>query len=676
MDQEGTTPREIAPGATFAPVPAWVDLQSYPIPPSANPYFISGGLSVLLDESQIDLCESDRAWFHRRAELITAVAGAERVAQFSVTFEPSYERLEIHSIQVRRGERVTEHAGRAGFEVFRREQQMERLIFDGRQTIAYTLPDVRPGDVVETSYTRYGTRKSLNGRHAVWIPMEWPVGIVEVRIRQRTLKNRRIFERDYNNPPQATETIDGDVIDRRWRTFERPSFRYESLTPPWTMQSAAIQWSEWKDWAEVAATFTPLYDDDTPLPRDFEEEIARIAAAEASPAGRAAALLRFIQNAVRYLAISIGEGGFTPRGIADICTTRYGDCKDKSKLFTIMGRKLGLNICPALVNTHEGVALPGYLPSGILFDHCVVRVEIDGKVHWLDGTLETQDAPLGLLGESYLGWALPLASGVTALERMSPEPHVLTQAIDEQINLREPPGAAEYEWRVEHSGWRAEDLRGRIAREGAVGLFKLYSEDIARTMHGARVLEQKIVGDDVARNTITTVEKYEITDAWQKRADGRLHFSSFDLYLRAMLGRIDPGPRKNDIYLGHVGKLTRRVTVDTYKPWPISGFERKFECSAIRYETKFTQLTPARCELTQELDITAPSLPAAEAQKYRDIIADLERTDLYFTTTLAAAAKAEAPPSRMNPLAFWLVAGFGVLLGATAFAMIYFLERQ
>jgi transglutaminase-like putative cysteine protease len=663
VDQEGTTPREIAPGASFAPPPAWVDLQAYTIPPTANPYFISGGLSVLLDESQIDLCDPDRAWFYRRADLITAVAGAERAAQFSLTYDPSYERVEIHHVQVRRGEQIIEHAGRAGFEAFRREQQMERLIFDGRQTIAYTVPDVRPGDVVETSYTRYGMRKSFNGRHSVWIPMEWSVGIVEVRIRQRAPKDRKIFERGYYNAPQAVESIDGDIVDRRWRTFERPSFKYESLAPPWALQSASIQWSEWKDWAEVAANFTPLYEDADPLPQELEEEIARIGAAEPSQAGRAAALLRFIQNAIRYLAISIGEGGFTPRALGDICTTRYGDCKDKSKLFTIMGRKLGLDICPALVNTRDGVALNEYLPSGQLFDHCIVRLKVDGKVHWLDGTRETQDAPLGLLGESYFGWALPLTAGASGLERMASEPYQLTQNIEETITLREPPGAADYEWRVVQSGWRAEDLRGRIAREGAVGLFKLYSDDIVRSMPGARVLKQEIVHDDVAHNTISTVEKYEIAEAWQKQTDGRLGFSTQDLYVRSMLGRIDPGPRKNDIYLGHVGKLTRRVVIDTYKPWEITPFERKFQCSAIRYETTFKQLTPARCELTQMLDINAWVLPAAEAQKYRELVTDMDKTDISFTTSLAAAAKMDRPPQKARY--FWIVV-FALFVAAAA----------
>src|SRR5262245_66448261 len=98
MDQDTIAYRELAPGARVAPAPAWVDLASYPVPDTPNPHFISHGVCVLLDDSQIDLCEPERAWFCRRAEMVTAPAGAERAAQFSVSFDPSFERVDVHSV--------------------------------------------------------------------------------------------------------------------------------------------------------------------------------------------------------------------------------------------------------------------------------------------------------------------------------------------------------------------------------------------------------------------------------------------------------------------------------------------------------------------------------------------------------------------------------------------------
>src|SRR5690606_15207102 len=90
MDKAAAIRRDIAPGASVAPPPSWVDLAPYEIPAAPNPHFISHGVCVLLDDSQIDLCGNDRAWYYRRAELVTAAAGAERAAQFSVHYDPAF----------------------------------------------------------------------------------------------------------------------------------------------------------------------------------------------------------------------------------------------------------------------------------------------------------------------------------------------------------------------------------------------------------------------------------------------------------------------------------------------------------------------------------------------------------------------------------------------------------
>lgn len=630
MDQ-GIIQREITPGARVAPPAPWVDLAAYDVPQSANPHFIANGLCVLLDDSQIDLCGADRAWFYRRAEMVTANAGAERAAQFSVSFDPAFERIDVHSIAVIRGGERMEHTGTAFFEVLRRERNMERLLFDGRLTVHVTLPDVRVGDVVETSYTLFGMRKSLSGRHSAFIPFEWSVGIVEVRLRQRRPAHRTIYERTYGEAPQATEAEADGVIDRRWRTIERPGVRFEPLAPPWMFQSALIQFSEWRDWAEAVSVFAPLYEDAGALSPDVEAEIARIEASEPTPAGRAAAVLRFVQGAVRYLAISMGEGGYTPRPLGDVCATRYGDCKDKSKLYVAMARRLGLDACPALVNVRDGPALDTWLPTGQAFDHCIVRVRIDGATHWLDPTQEAQVSPLGQIAECRYGWALPLAPDVAALEHMGEEPHVHSLQCEEHVRLGKSPDApVHYEWRVTTRGWRAEQMRSRIGREGEVGLFKLYTEDIQRSFHTAAPQKQEVVADDHQANALTTLEQFEITDAWTKRGD-LYAFVTLDLFMRTTLIKLDAGERKLPVDLGHVGKMTRRVEIHTATPWPVAPWKRRIDGSTMSFESELRTLNNHRLELMQTLDIRAWTLPASEAQTYRDIIAELDKSDLELT---------------------------------------------
>jgi transglutaminase-like putative cysteine protease len=634
MDQSAFTGREITPGARVVPAPAWVDLAPYPIPPSANPHFIAHGLCVLLDDSQVSLCEGDRAWFYRRAEMVTASAGTEHASQFSVSFDPAFERVEIHGATViRNGQRI-EHAPEGAFEVLRRERNLERLHFDGRLTLSLTLPDVRQGDVVETSYTIYGARRSLGGRHSLFVGLEWPVGIVDVRFRQRWPKERVLQERTFNDVPQGVQTEADGVIDKRWRLQERPGRKFEQLTPPWILQNAALQISEWRDWAEVVEVFAPLYADTGSFPAELEQEVARIGTAEPTPEGRAAAILRYTQSAVRYLAISMGEGGYTPRTLAETCETRYGDCKDKSKLYTEMARRLGLDACPALVNTRDSYAIEGWLPSATHFDHCIVRLAIGEKIYWLDPTRQLQASPLDKISQSYLGWALPLRAGVTAVERM-PEPpvEVISETLESILLGEGPSTPVRYEWEHKFKNSRAEAIREQFAREGAVGVFKAYADDIQRTWPGARVLTQELVSDDVERNVIIVREAYEIADAWAKGEDGRYSFATRDIAIRGSLAPLDPGPRVHPIYLGQPGLRTRRVDVRTETNHD-GGWMRGQAKGALSWSDQLRTVSTQYLVLEQSLEIKGFTLDAADAEVYRKVEKDISTNDLVLAETV------------------------------------------
>ncbi|GAM96685.1 transglutaminase-like enzyme [alpha proteobacterium U9-1i] len=633
---DDTAPQDgagLAPGVTRAPIPGWVELEAYARPASPNPHFIAQGSAVLLDEVQVDLCGSERGWFHRRAEMVTAHGGAERVAQFSASLDPAFERLEIHSVRVLRGEREIDHTFSDGFQVLRREQNLERLIFDGRLTIHFTIPDVRPGDIVETMVSIYGMRRSLGGRHTAWMNFEWGAGVIDLRVRQRAPASRTIAELRMNHPPEPKIIERDGIIDKRWRALERKPIKVESLAPPWIIQNASIQFSEWRDWAEVIDVFAPLYEEQGPLPDEIEQEIARIDATEPTPAGRAAAILRFTQSAIRYLAISMGEGGYTPRSLAVICETRYGDCKDKAKLFVAMARKLRLEAAPALVDTRNGYALNEHLPSAQVFDHCIVRVVVDGAVYWIDGTKSEQKSPLSTLHQCHLGWALPLSRGAT-LERMADPTPAHTMETVEKIDLGPSPDHhVRYEWRSTSRRGRAEWVRELLAREGAVGMFKLYAADVERAFPHAQVLKQDVEHDDVDNNAITLVEAYDIGQAWTHIEKRAYQFATLDLTMKSQLGRLDAGTPKYPIYLGQLGKVSRRVEINAANNLALKGWSRSVEASALSYKVEFKKLTSLSAVLEETLEFKAITLPPSEADKYRALIVELEKTDIAITDT-------------------------------------------
>ena len=655
--------------ARIGPVPDWVVHDPYDSPAQPEDVFVSGGRCTLLDDTQVNLSGPERCWHGRYAEKVITTAGAERAAQFSVAFDPSCETVEIHFVRVRRGPTVIDHCKPEAFEVFRRERHIERLVFDGRLTVHLVLPDVRPGDIVETSYTISGGSPILKGKHGAWIAFEWNPAMLETRHRVVSRADRPIHFRGVNGAP-APEIVESDgLVDRRWRVQRRQAAEVEDLTPPWEITAAEVQFTEFETWAEVAALFTPLYDTEQPLPEELESAVVNIAAMHTDAAERAAETLRFVQTHVRYLALSIGEGGLQPRPIETAWLSRYGDCKDAARLYVAMARRLGLDAAPALVNTRQGETLSSWLPSASAFDHCIVRVVVDDKVHWLDPTRRNQAGRLERIHHAYFGWALPLAPGVDALESMGPLAPEYIVDVRERIAFGPRPSSpAQYDWRTTYYSWRADDLREKIANEGLTDIARAYLRQVQDMWPGAIAKEPLRIEDDHEENRLTTVESYEIPAPWKRIEGARVEFASKDYFTRADLVELTPAPRRRDVHLGRPRITTRHVEMSLPADWPSDGWDLSVEAPGLKYESKLKREKKRLYTLEQRLEVQRDTMPAGEASKYIEVVAAMRKS-----ADIVVHSLTEGDAFRGARAGWWTIAGFviAVALGLAG-AIAYF----
>ncbi len=144
---EGSTGTAVG-GSTLvrvAPIPAWVVHEPIDVSIEGEIEPVGGGILTLYHDSQVDLTTERRGWHWRYGQKVVTRAGAERAAHFAVVFDPAYEALDIHHVRVRRGETTIDHTRAEAFEIIRREQNMERLVLDGRLTVTMIIPDVRAG---------------------------------------------------------------------------------------------------------------------------------------------------------------------------------------------------------------------------------------------------------------------------------------------------------------------------------------------------------------------------------------------------------------------------------------------------------------------------------------------------------------------------------------------------
>jgi Domain of Unknown Function with PDB structure (DUF3857)/Transglutaminase-like superfamily len=94
----------------------------------------------------------------------------------------------------------------------------------------------------------------------------------------------------------------------------------------------------------------------------------------------------WVQSNIKYVAFENGLEGFVPRQAADVCTKRYGDCKDMSSIITKMLQIANIKAYYTWIGTRSIPYSYEEVHSPIVDNHMISVAQIDGKWYFLDGT--------------------------------------------------------------------------------------------------------------------------------------------------------------------------------------------------------------------------------------------------------------------------------------------------
>lgn len=72
---------------------------------------------------------------------------------------------------------------------------------------------------------------------------------------------------------------------------------------------------------------------------------------------RAKALYIWVSNNVRYVAVTLGNGGYAPHSADQVLSNAYGDCKDHVVLLEALLAAVGIDSTPALINSGSAYTL-------------------------------------------------------------------------------------------------------------------------------------------------------------------------------------------------------------------------------------------------------------------------------------------------------------------------------
>jgi hypothetical protein len=399
-------------------IPSWVTSVNLPsISPLPKKQIRNGVYYLLVDAQTLIDKDKEPQFYRHNAEYITNQSGVESNSQINLSYDPSYQKLIMHSLKIIRHDQVIDKMQSARMKVIQREEDMDNLIYNGRLTLNIILDDVRVGDIIEYSYSTFGDNPVYQNIFSYEHSLNWTVPVALVSIRLLWNKSTPLYHLIEKSPlkldikptKQGTEyLIQSQLV--------KPVLK-ENNTPYWFSPWGRIYFSELKSWKEVANWSHKLYINAVSSNIEIKQLAKDIQSKISNKQEQISAALRFVQDNIRYLGIELGKNSHLPKSASITLNNRYGDCKDKTALLISILNELGFKAFPALVNTEN--KLNNTLPSINAFDHVITYLKYNEEHFWLDPTRRYQHGGIDKIYQPDYGKALILNTDTLNLTQMN-----------------------------------------------------------------------------------------------------------------------------------------------------------------------------------------------------------------------------------------------------------------
>jgi len=334
----------------------------------------------------------EQMFAHYSVKILNA-EGLQEMADLSIDFDPSYQELVFHGIDVIRGTKVKNHLANSSIKMVQRETSLERNIYDGRLTAIINLKDIRVGDIIDYSYSIIGYNPVFNGKYSDKIYLQHSVPVEHIYIRL-IVPNDRTLQFKYNNgayKPKYYPSENGKSYV--WEQRNVPIILYDINTPVWYDTYPSVYISDYSSWGSIVNWGLGLFSLNESQKNQLKESVGGFIEHNSIDSTIIRAI-RFTQDEIRYLGFINGLNSHKPHLPTTVLTQRYGDCKDKSFLLSEILKSYGIDASPVLVHTSNGPSLENDLPSPSAFDHCIVQLNKNGDTYFIDPTISTQGGDL------------------------------------------------------------------------------------------------------------------------------------------------------------------------------------------------------------------------------------------------------------------------------------------
>lgn len=364
------------------------------------------GAEVLLRKSYITV--DNKFLAVTQSYVAIAIHDAEAARDFSqirIPYNDHYEDVVLDFAQVLTPQGQVESVADDALQI---QSPSQEDFYQDSKVLTFSLPNVRPGAILEFQYTSTETKAIVPGFFFTrfnshwWQPKAANQGgrMDPVKLREITIDTplEMPLYTDLLGPQAfkaSTKNLDGRKL-WSWHASKIPALTLQSGMPSnieWTPRLLVATSPSWNPVLEWSKT---LFAPHQILDGALQKEIAKIKKQQLAPEARVRAIYRLLNKKVRYVFAHVGRGGYEPHSAPEVFRQGYGDCKDQTILAVTLLNALGVKAHPALIVTRD-YGRPNLTLPGVYFNHMVTYIPAQEGISetWLDTTSESHLYPGG-----------------------------------------------------------------------------------------------------------------------------------------------------------------------------------------------------------------------------------------------------------------------------------------
>lgn len=568
--------------------PDWVITEKVEFTAVPNTPEEAGSSYMLLLDKQYH-AEKEEVYRHVAMRILNE-NGLQSLSDISITYDPLYQALNIHSIVVYRNGVEINKLKAADFKIIQQETGANEYLYDGRLSALIHLKDIRIGDVLSYSYTIKGRNPIHEGKFYEVFGWQFNEEVNKIRMRLLHDPKRKLHFKSVGKTPRAVvKNLATGLQEHQWESKKVQALIFDSEIPSWYDPTPVTYISEMQNWGDVVQLLKKSYQIEKTLSdKEWQTLEKQLFSAGDNMDEKLTKLLHFVQNDIRYLGLENGISAYKPHPPAQVLQQKFGDCKDKALLLCALLKKLGVEAYPALVNTYLRGTVAEQLPTPAAFNHCIVSMQYQDSTYWFDATSSSQGGTYKTVSLPHYKQALLIKAGENKLQTITDYPHDRRE-IQEYYHVKKGNEPSELFIITKYKGYEAEGQRTYFKNNSVREIEKGYLNYYA-SLYPDISLKKELKPRDRG-HSFETEEHYEIAQIWQQNQDQEEYniASFYPLYLNDFLRIPDEKIRQMPYQLNYPLHITEEMVIELPESWSVEAEKKRIsnEFFTLDYEVLY-----------------------------------------------------------------------------------------